>query len=160
MLDVQTGQHRSEFGRRAIVFLNGLLIGGMILKLSHVRLLVKDYLSCLELYRDVMELEVSWGDEETNYISFKTGGSQIGLFPRSDMATAVGEAHKPVNAEHQPSQCLIMAVDDVDAIYALLKSKGVRCINTPHDMNNWGVRCFHLYDPDGNLIEVNKEMAV
>lgn len=130
-----------------------------MLQLSHVRLLVKDYLTCLKFYRDVMELEVGWGDENTNYISFKTGGSEIALFPRSDMALSVDESHKPVDAEHQSSQCLIMAVDDVDATYEFLKSKGVKFINTPHNMSHWGVRCFHLYDPDGNLIEVNKEFG-
>lgn len=75
------------------------------------------------------------------------------------MALAVGESNKPLDAEHQSNQCLIIAVDDVDVTYESLKSKGTQFINTPHDMNDWGVRCFHLYDPDGNLIEVNKEIG-
>lgn len=127
------------------------------MKLSHVRLLVTDYVACLRFYRDVLGLEVHWGDENGDYISFNTGGTLLALFRRTNMVEAVGESEKSLKASQQSSHCLIIAVDNVDATYELLKSRGIECINTPHDRASWGVRCFHLYDPDGNMIEVNKE---
>ncbi|MFC7392644.1 VOC family protein [Scopulibacillus cellulosilyticus] len=130
------------------------------MKLSHIRLLVKDYITSLKFYRDVMGFKVIWGDENTNYISFKTGGSEIALFPRNQMALSLGESNRPFDVERQSSQCLIIAVDNVDSTYDLLKSKGIETVNAPHNQNDWGIRCFHLYDPDGNLIEINKELSV
>ncbi len=42
-----------------------------------------------------MGLDVGWRDETANYISFKTGGSQIALFPRADMAAALAKPQSP-----------------------------------------------------------------
>ncbi|MDA8199145.1 MAG: VOC family protein [Thermaerobacter sp.] len=64
-----------------------------------------------------------------------------------------------MEAVHQSRQCLIIAVDDVDATYTTLQEKGVETINAPHDLTGWGVRCFHLHDPDGNHIEIDKEIG-
>ena len=127
------------------------------MKLSHIRLLVRDYIACLRFYRDVMELEVHWGDENGTYISFNTGASLLALFPRTKMSEAVGEADKPLASGHQPSHCLTFATDDVDAAYERLRTKDVEFINAPHDRKSWGIHCFHFFDPDGNLIEINQE---
>jgi hypothetical protein len=32
--------------------------------------------------------------------------------------------------------------------------------NNPHDRKDWGIRCFHLRNLDGNLIEVNKPFGM
>lgn len=53
---------------------------------------------------------------------------------------------------------VVLEAGDVDAAYAALAAKGVQSLNVPHDMPGWGSRCFHLADPEGNLIEVYQQM--
>jgi lactoylglutathione lyase len=55
---------------------------------------------------------------------------------------------------------LIFAAEDVDAAYDAFKKKGIIPIDKPHDCKEWGIRCFHLRDPAGNLIEINKEITM
>jgi catechol 2,3-dioxygenase-like lactoylglutathione lyase family enzyme len=38
-----------------------------MMRLTHIRLLVADYLACFRFYRDVMGLAVAWGDENGPY---------------------------------------------------------------------------------------------
>jgi hypothetical protein len=51
---------------------------------------------------------------------------------------------------------LTLAVNNVDAWYAYLKSKGVETVNEPHDYTALNLRLFLLYDPEGYLIEIQK----
>jgi catechol 2,3-dioxygenase-like lactoylglutathione lyase family enzyme len=59
---------------------------------THVRLLVADFPACFRFYRDVLGLEVGWGDENDGYADFKTGQTTIALFGRQEMAEAIGAA--------------------------------------------------------------------
>ncbi|MCP3894883.1 MAG: VOC family protein, partial [Bacteroides sp.] len=45
-------------------------------------------------------------------------------------------------------------VDNVDESYKKLSAKGLKFINEPMDMPDWGMRVVHLYDPEENLIEL------
>jgi uncharacterized glyoxalase superfamily protein PhnB len=45
-------------------------------------------------------------------------------------------------------------VDDVDAAYEELRSKGAEFIRAPED-RHWGLRCAHFKDPDGNVWEIH-----
>lgn len=47
-------------------------------------------------------------------------------------------------------------VSDVDAWYRILKDKGVKTLNEPHDIEELGLRAFLLEDPEGYVIEVQK----
>ena len=127
---------------------------------THTRLLVSKYRECFIFYRDVMEFPVKWGDETGTYADFDAGGHKLALFRRTPMAEAIGAEHPEPRLEQQDYICLVFAVEDVDSAYKALVQKGVVPINEPHDRKDWGIRCFHFRDPDGNLIEVNKDFGV
>ncbi len=129
------------------------------LRLANVRMLVADYRACFRFYRDVLGLEVAWGDEEGQYAEFKAGDGIIALYKRGLMAEAVGAAGKPADADTQDRAALIFEVEDVDAACEQLAAGGVALVTEPQDRPDWGVRTAHFRDPDGNLVEVCRELS-
>jgi lactoylglutathione lyase len=129
------------------------------LRLTHVRLLVKDFPACFRFYRDALGFEVLWGEEEGRYADFNAGDAKLAIYRRGLMAEAVGEAGRPSEVEAQDRAALIFAVEDVDATYEILKAKGVRFVTEPMDRPEWGIRTAHFRDPDGNLLEVYRDLG-
>jgi catechol 2,3-dioxygenase-like lactoylglutathione lyase family enzyme len=128
--------------------------------MSHTRLLVSNFKACFIFYRDVMGFPVTWGDEEGAYADFDVYGHQLAIFDKKSMAEAIGADLPKPKEEQLDDVCLIFAVDDVDQTYKSFKQKGVKPITEPHDRKDWGIRCFHLRDPDGHLIEINREIGM
>ena len=128
--------------------------------MTHTRLLVSKYKECFIFYRDVMGFPVKWGDENGTYADFDAAGHKLALFMRGLMAEAIGAKHPEPRPEQEDYVCLVFAVQDVDSEYKALMQRGVVPINEPHDREDWGIRCFHFRDPDGNLIEVNRDFGV
>ena len=56
------------------------------------------------------------------------------------------------------SVVLSFAVDDVDAACAEIEAKGVKVVAPPTDRPDWMMRTAQFYDPDGNLVEINKNL--
>ena len=130
------------------------------MKMTHTRLLVTKFSECFRFYQDVMEFPVLWGQEDGTYADFDAGGHKLAMFRRELMAEAIG-SDKPIpRIAQQDYDCLVFAVDDVDRQYQNLVDKGVEPLNQPHDRKDWGIRCFHFRDPDGNLIEVNQDFGI
>ena len=130
------------------------------MKLSHTRLLVTNFRDCFLFYRETMGFPVLWGDEGGTYADFDVDGHKLALFKREPMAAAIEAAPPKPKLEQQDYLCLVFAVEDVDSAYKSLVQKGIMPINKPHDRKDWGIRCFHFRDPDGNLIELNKDFGV
>jgi catechol 2,3-dioxygenase-like lactoylglutathione lyase family enzyme len=130
------------------------------MKITHTRLLVSNFKECFIFYRDVLGFPVLWGDENSTYADFDAGGHKLALFVRAPMAEAIGAEAPEPRSEGQDYVCLVFAVEDVDDEYKSLIQKSVMPINEPHDRKDWGIRCFHLRDPDGNLIEVNVDYGI
>ena len=129
------------------------------LRLTHVRLLVTDFPGCFRFYRDVLGFEVLWGEEGGRYADFKAGDAIVALYDRRLMAEAVGTTGLPFEAEAQDRILLTFAVEDVDAVREQLKVRGVRFVTEPQDRPDWGIRTAHLRDPDGNLIEIYRDLS-
>ena len=130
----------------------------MMMRLTHIRLLVDDFPACFRFYRDVMGLPVAWGDENGPYADFEAGDAMLALYDRRLMAEAVGSTDRPFAAEAMDRSALIFAVDSVDHVCDELRAKGVPVEAEPQDRPVWGVRTAHFRDPDGNLIEINTEL--
>ena len=130
------------------------------MKMSHTRLLISNFRDCFLFYRDIMGFPVLWGDEESTYADFDVDGHKLAMFKRELMAEAIEAARPKPKLEQQDYICLVFAVEDVDNAYKSLVQKGIIPVNKPHDRKDWGIRCFHFRDPDGNLIEVNKDFGV
>ncbi len=130
----------------------------MAYQFGETRLLVSDVKACFLFYRDVMKFDVHWGHEYKRYAAFETGGTKLALYARGAMADAVGTEGRPSHAQAQDRVALSFAVDDVDEEYQRLKDEGVAFITEPKDYTGWGIRAAHFRDPDGTLIEINKEL--
>jgi len=130
----------------------------LALKRSHIRLLVNRFKDCFLFYRDVLELPVRYGDENSDYAEFKTDTIHIALFKRILMAKVVDKAGQLLDADIQDRVALVLRVDDVTAVYKKLTAKGVEFVTDPVERKEWGCRTSHLRDPDGNLIEINGDL--
>jgi catechol 2,3-dioxygenase-like lactoylglutathione lyase family enzyme len=132
--------------------------------LSHVRLLVSDFLGCFRFYRDVMGFPVTWGEEsaEESYATFRVSEQTVlALFRREAMAATVGTATLPASAAAQDRSMLIFELDGRDAFdraIERLQRGGTRFVVEPEDYPGWGIRAAYLRDPDGNLIEIESEL--
>jgi lactoylglutathione lyase len=132
------------------------------MKFDHSRLLVANFPECFRFYRDMMELKVTWGDENDSYASFtdrEGKESVLALFKRQAMAEVVGTNDLPLDASTQDRVALIFTVDDVDSTVEHLKSQNVSIVLEPRDYPDWGIRSAYFRDPDGNLIEINSELS-
>lgn len=125
------------------------------MKFSNVRLLVKDYHKCFEFYTRQLGLEAAWDIEEC-YASFKVadGIEGFAMFTSDLMAPVVGNADKMQPAGFREKSMISFEVDNVDESYKTLSTQGLKFINEPMDMPDWGARVVHLYDPEENLIEL------
>ena len=130
----------------------------MTYRFTHARLLVSEFEACFAFYRDVLGLEVVWGDGGSHYADFQSGNFKLALFGRQPMADVVGTGERPADADYQDRVALIFAVEDVDRAYRRLADKGVTFVTEPMDRPGWGVKTAHFRDPDGNLIEINEEL--
>lgn len=54
---------------------------------------------------------------------------------------------------------LYFEADDLDAVWARLSEAGVQVVH-PLREQPWGQRVFHLYDPDGHIVEFGEPMPV
>ena len=129
------------------------------MKLSYVRLMVDDYEACFTFYRDVLGLGLSYGDETSRYAEFEVGtGTGLALNKREVMAKALGTERAGHDLPGQDRFALILEVDDVDKTAAELVGRGATMIGEPADRGGWGIRAAYFRDPDGYLIEVNKQL--
>ncbi len=131
------------------------------MKFSNARLLVKDFATCFKFYAEQLGLEPAWGDENSGYASFKVadGIEGFAIFVSDWMAPAVGNTDKELPVGFREKSMVVFSVDNVDEAYSALKAKGVKFINEPTDMPDWGMRTVHLRDPEDNLIELYSPLA-
>lgn len=130
------------------------------MKLTHIRLLAKDYAACFRFYRDVMGFPAPWGDEESGYANFVVGqGTSLALFGRRPMADVVGTDGLPEDAVCQDRAMLIFETEDLPALVAELRARNARILIDVTDHPEWGIRAAYLRDPEGTLIELNSPLA-
>ncbi|MFP3634784.1 VOC family protein [Bacillus sp. SIMBA_033] len=126
------------------------------MKLLQIRLLVNDFKKSVEFYKDSLGLPISWLEKEMEYALFDNGETKIELLSRENMAEIVGEERKSLDGDAQSRFLLQFKVEDVDKTYDYLHKQGIKCVNEPHDRQEWRARIAHFRDPDNNLIEIYK----
>lgn len=122
------------------------------MKLTHVRLLVRDFPRCFRFYRDVLGFPVEWGEEQGHYADFRAGDALLALFDAGEMAEAIGVI--ATGTRGQDRAVLIFQVVSVDQAFQELSAQGVDFLTRPTDQPSWGIRVAHLRDPEGNLLEL------
>ncbi len=122
------------------------------MRLHHVRLLVQDVGESIRFYRDVLGLDLTWGEEGIGYASFSGGnGVDLSVFLRTGQpeADAGGRGDTVL---------LSMEVDDVDGEVERLRALGVALVGDPRTEDGWGLRVAYVRDPDGNLLELMRRL--
>ncbi|OUL20852.1 extradiol dioxygenase [Nostoc sp. RF31YmG] len=130
----------------------------MKLQLTHLRLLVSNYKDAFLFYRDLLGLDVDWGDEETGYAEFSTGSIQLAVLKKEFMSQIIPNQLSSFYSQDKTS--LIFAVDNVDEVYQRLKDHNANVVAPPTDRPEWGIRTAHFRDPDGNLIEIYTNLGI
>ena len=108
----------------------------MIRKVSGVTLSVSDMARSVRFYRDILELNMLYGGENTSFTSFDIDGTFLNLQLRLKTEVEWGR--------------LILYCQDVDKVYSHLLKEGYNP-PVPKDAS-WNERYFHLKDPDGHEI--------
>jgi lactoylglutathione lyase len=114
-------------------------------------LFVSDMGRSRDFYENVMGLECKHADNDAY---FQLGPDGLLLI---DGATA-DDLLSPADVDDDPARgarsVLASTVEDVDAAYEELRSRGAEFIRPPED-RAWGLRCAHFKDPDGNVWEIH-----
>lgn len=130
----------------------------MRLTYDYTRLLVKDFAASFRFYSEVLGLPVHMRTTDDVYAEFDTGAVTLALFRRDYMAMVAGSAGQAGKGEEGERVALTFTVDDVDAAYKTLRSRGAQPVTAPQDRPDWVIRTAHFRDPDGNLIEINSPL--
>ncbi len=126
------------------------------MKFINVRLLVGDIAASIKFWRDVMGLQMMYGDESMGYAYFETDSAGIELMTRVGFASALGETS--LSAPQGYPAVLDFRVEDVDAAYADLVGRGATAVAGPQDRPAWGARSAHLSDPNGYIVELYSQL--
>lgn len=128
----------------------------MDLSRTGLRFLVKDFGAMYDFYTGVMGLAPVWGGREGPYASFAAPGAEaptFALFQAENMTRY--EGYTLPAGGHADTLQLVVPSKDVDADYERLKALGASFLGPPQSIEDWGMRCAVLRDPEGNLIEIN-----
>jgi len=111
----------------------------MLLRVWDVTFAVSDLERAVDFYERVLELPKKY--HFATYAGFDCGGVEIGL----QTGTVAGE--------QEGATCVDFLVRDVDEVYRVLRERGVRFLQEPHD-TAWGGRVALFADPDGHTLQV------
>lgn len=124
-------------------------------RIDVVVLFVTDLERATRFYRDTLGLPMQFEDEASAFFNLETVSLLLlsidgahDLLSRDAVA-----AQRPAGATSQ----LVAFVEDVDATYHDLVSKGVEFVREPVD-RHWGLRTAHFRDPDGNIWEISHSL--
>lgn len=115
------------------------------MRIGFLRVFVSDFEKSLVFYRDTLGMKLDFTDQ-TNWAQFFSG---------KDVSLAI-ELCDP-NKLEQGSKLVgrfvgvTLIVDDLDATYADLCSRGVGFSSKP-ELQPWGGKVAHFRDPDGNVL--------
>ena len=117
-----------------------------------ITLFVEDLDTAKQFYRQVFGLPVVY--EDPNSSVFEIGKTLINLLKISEAPGLIEPAGVASRAAGSRMMFTIH-VDDVDAMCAELRARGVELLNGPID-RPWGVRTASFADPAGHIWEIAK----
>ena len=115
-----------------------------------ITLFVEDLATAREFYQRVFGLPIHFEDDVSAVFNF--GNTLINLLTVSEATELIGPA-RVASPEAGNRMQFSIEVDDVDAMCAELRSRGVTLLNGP--MNRpWGIRTAAFQDPGGHVWEM------
>lgn len=118
--------------------------------IAAVTLFVEDLAAATSFYQDVLELTQVHEDDSS--VVFKLGGTLVNLLDTAAAPELVAPA--PVGGPDVGVRAqFTIGVDDVDALCARLRERGVDLLNGPMD-RPWGIRTASFRDPGGHVWEI------
>lgn len=120
--------------------------------LSLVTLGVSDLARSIAFYRDILGWKTT-AKPGDGVAFFPLHGVILGLFPKDELAK---DAHVKLGSSGHQSFSLAhnaMSKEEVDELFAMLKSKGVTIRKEPEEVF-WGGYSGYFADPDGFLWEI------
>lgn len=123
------------------------------MKLTHIRLLVRDFDVCLAFYRDTLGFPVTISAEHAKFAELDASGVMLELYDRAAMAEVVG-ASSPAEERGGDRVVLSVRVEGIDEAFDALLAKGMAFDVQPTEREAWGARTAYFRDPDGNLLEL------
>ena len=124
------------------------------MKLDGFGLFVNDMPTMVRFYRDVLDFEITEGENAVNVYLIKDG-TLFMLYERKNfekMTSRKYEYLKGLNG-HFEIALYVDTFDEVDLTYAKTLEKGARAVLEP-TTEPWGQRTCYIADPEGNLIEI------
>lgn len=126
----------------------------MQFKFAFTRLYVNDYKTCLEFYRDILGLEVTFMSQIDTYVELTNGEVKLTLLNRNKITEYFGSETEVHFGQKSDAIAISFAVESVDQACEYLQQKGVEIVSQPWDFADWGVKLALVRDPEGNLIEL------
>ncbi|MFA6004923.1 MAG: VOC family protein [Patescibacteria group bacterium] len=128
-----------------------------VMSFTHERLLVTKFAECLTFYTSIMGFEAGFKDETHQYAELKTGDTLISLFDARAMLESLKlSATGTVSPQ---SHVLVFSVEDIDKAYNFfVREKHVAPLKETTEYKEWGIKAFHISDPEGNIIEINQKL--
>lgn len=117
-----------------------------------ITLFVEDLAAARAFYRDVFGLPVVFETDDSAV--FRFGGTLVNLLQVTEAPGLIG----PAAVAPKEAGCrfqFTIEVEDVDAMCAELKRRGVILLNGPMD-RPWGIRTASFRDPGGHIWEIAK----
>lgn len=123
-------------------------------RISAITLFVEDKNRARAFYEKVFELEPAHDDDTE--VMFRLENTLLFLTAASvaDRMIAPAIVGGP---DQGPRHVFAIIVDDVDAVCAQLKEKGIGLLSGPED-RSWGMRTANFQDPDGHVWEIATEL--
>ena len=109
-----------------------------IRSISAVTFATSDMARAVRFY-ETLGFSITYGGGTAAFTSFRVGTGSLNLTRAGDPTPAAGRTR------------VIFHVDDVDAMYAHVLTRGFTPEAPPRDAA-WGERYFHLTDPDGHAL--------
>ena len=128
----------------------------MKFKFVYTRLVVKDWQSCRQFYRDALGLEETFVSEIDMYAEMTSGAVKLTLLAQEKLVSYFEKTASFIFDCNSDKVILSFRVDDVEEAREYLRQKGATVVTTPSNLADLGAKVLLIRDPEGYLIELTE----